>query len=210
MLCSSNAAGGVDLARTGCAQGSINAAVRRAELPDLILTGSTAMNRIAPTERESLNARRHVPKRAAEAIALVALVPVAGCAVSDASYATRRALLRHASFRGIEAKFMVGKTIDEAIAKYGRAARVVSIPEREDRSFNDIPMAGKDLYAFERDRTDYTVDVARGSEIGQSSQGPVIVQRYERVNRTAVCTLVFIVDPATRRILTYDIGGNCV
>lgn len=133
-----------------------------------------------------------------------------GCAISDASLATRRALLRHASFRGVEAKMMVGKTIDEAIAKYGRALRVVSIPAEDQRRFNDIVMGGKDLYAFERDRTDYTVDVARGTEIAQSSQGPVQVNRYERVNRTAVCTLGFIVDPATRRILAYDLSGNCI
>lgn len=105
---------------------------------------------------------------------------------------------------------MVGKSIDEAIAKYGRVDRVVSIPAEDTRRFGDIVMGGKDLYRFERDRTNYTIDVARGTEVGQSSMGPVQIQRYERVNRTAVCTLGFIVDPATRRILAYDIEGNCI
>ena len=105
---------------------------------------------------------------------------------------------------------MVGKSIDEAIAKYGRAVRVVSIPAEDTRRFNDIVMGGKDLYAFERDRTNYTIDVARGTEVAQSAQGPVQVQRYERLNRTAVCTLGFVVDPATRLIVAYDLSGNCI
>lgn len=149
-------------------------------------------------------------KKIALAVTPLSLSAFSGCASSDASIATRRALLRHASFRGIEAKLMVGKSIDEAIAKYGRAIRVVSMPVDDTRRFNDVVMGGKDLYAFERDRTNYTIDVARGTEVGQSAQGPVQVQRYERLNRTAVCTLGFIVDPATRLILAYDISGNCI
>jgi hypothetical protein len=148
------------------------------------------------------------------AIALVAtpfgLVGLSGCASSEASLATRRALLRHASFRGIEAKSMVGKTIDEAIAKYGRADRVVSVPADDKRRYKDVVMGGKDLYRFERDRTNYTIDVAKGTEVAQSSIGPVQVQRYERQNRTAICILGFIVDPATRLILAYDLEGNCI
>lgn len=105
---------------------------------------------------------------------------------------------------------MVGQSIDDAIAKYGRAVRVVSMPAEESRQYAGVPMGGKDLYAFERDRTDYTVDLARGTEVAQSSAGPVQVQRYERVQRTAICTLVFVVDPATRLIVAYDLGGNCV
>ena len=144
------------------------------------------------------------------ALACTAPAVLAGCATSDASIAARRALLRHASFRGIEAKLMVGKTIDEAIAKYGRAERVVSVSPDDKRRFQDVPMAGKDLYAFERDRSQYTLDLPRGTEVAQSSGGPVQVTRYERVQRTTICTLGFIVDPTTRRILAYDISGSCI
>lgn len=154
--------------------------------------------------------RRRWLRWAAAGAALAGSAALTGCATSDASIATRRALLRHASFRGIEAKLMVGKTIDEAIAKYGRAERVVSISADDKRIYKDVPMAGKDLYAFERDRSDYTLDLPRGTEVAQSSAGPVQVTRYERVNRTTICTLGFIVDPATRRILAYDISGSCI
>jgi hypothetical protein len=154
--------------------------------------------------------RRRVLCVAAASSAVVALGTLTGCASSEASIATRRALLRHASFRGIEAKMMVGEPIDTAIATFGRPEGVRTVSADDPRRFNDIPVAGKDLYTFVRDRTNYTVDVARGTEIVPSSAGPVQVQRYERQQRTAICRIAFVVDPATRRIVAYDIAGNCV
>jgi hypothetical protein len=149
-------------------------------------------------------------RKVALAVLPLSMGGLSGCASSEASMATRRALLRHASLRGIEAKTMVGKTIDEAIAKYGRAVQVLSSPANSTKTYKDIPVAGKDLYLFERDRTHYTIDVARGTEVAQSAVGPVQVQRYERESRVALCHLGFLVDPATRLILAYDISGNCL
>lgn len=122
----------------------------------------------------------------------------------------RAAILRNASIAGIEAKRFVGEPIEKAIGRYGRAIHVMESKHPPGSVSRGVDLHGKDLWLFERDRTNYTIDVATGSQTVQTGQGAVTVNEYERQARVAVCQVGFVVDPTTRLILAYDLQGNCL
>lgn len=148
-------------------------------------------------------------------LSLLALcVPLlAGCPGRDIiamGAPVRASILRHASLAGIEAKGFVGEPIEKAIERYGKAQRVVDSTRPPGSMVRGVDLHGKTLWLFERDRTNYTIDVPTNSQTVQTGQGLVTVNEYERQARVAICEVGFVVEPSTRLILDYELQGNCL
>lgn len=144
---------------------------------------------------------------------LLGAANLAGCAgqeIIKAGAPIRAAIQRNASFSGIEAKRFVGEPIEKAIERFGPAIQVGTTKRPEGTVVRGVDWHGKDIYLFERDRTNYTIDIARGSQTVQTGQGLVTVNEYERQDRVAICQVGFLVDPQTRVILDYELRGNCI
>jgi len=144
-----------------------------------------------------------LPRCAALLLATAVLAACSGAQV-------RHAILRNASFAGIEAKGFVGKPVDEAIKHYGKAKSVTTSSRPPGTLVMGVDISGKDLYLFEQSRSDYQISVPVGSQTVVTGNGPVTVHQYERQNRVALCEVGLLVDPSTRRVLAADLRGNCL
>lgn len=122
----------------------------------------------------------------------------------------RQAILRNASFAGIEAKGFVGKPVEEAIRHYGKAKSVQTSRLPAGSVAMGVDLSGKDLYLFEQSRSEYQISVPVGSQTVVTGNGPVTVHQYERQNRVALCEVGLVVDPSTRKVLAADLRGNCL
>jgi len=122
----------------------------------------------------------------------------------------RQAILRNASFAGVEAKGFVGKPVEEAIKHYGRAKSVQTSRVPPGTMLMGVDLAGKDMYLFEQSRSNYQISVPVGSQTVVTGNGPVTVHQYERQNRVALCEIGLVVEPSTRMVLAADLRGNCL
>lgn len=150
-----------------------------------------------------------LPATSHRLVTLTALLLAASLAACSGA-PVRNAILRHASFAGIEAKGFVGKPVEEAIKHYGKAKTVLTSSQPSGTVVMGVDVGGKDLYLFEQSRSNYQISVPVGSQTVVTGNGPVIVHQYERQNRVAVCEVGLVVEPSTRVVLAADLRGNCL
>ncbi len=175
-------------------------------LPDGLLTGRRPRTSITCHQPGAGSACTGVPIRPALGMALLVCATLAACSGAP----LRHAILRNASFAGIEAKGFVGKPIEEAIKHYGKAKSVQTSRQPAGTIVMGVDVGGKDLYLFEQSRSNYQISVPVGSQTVTTGNGPVVVHQYERQNRVALCEVGLVVEPSTRMVLAADLRGNCL